>query len=316
MNTADNWRPSSVLKLARGRAPCSAIVHDDRILVLGDHTDSGEIVSVSQNRDQLPRLPSARSSNLGVVVDGRHLYMVGPQPNSATGATHWVVYQSDLSSHLNSTLTRVVNFFFSSFWKPITTLPYNGMSLVVMSNGGSNASILAVGGWHMVHSKKSSWFGVSSPTATPLPYVQQLDLATRQWSPLPDLNTSRRDHAALEISGCVVVIGGKDDRDKSLATVEFLDYGRGDRTWRDAPPLSIARHCFGATVVGSCLVVAGGYRNGARLVSVEYLDWHDLGAGWRRLPNLWKQHLPPSTSTTFVGATRNCFLEHCWQRPH
>lgn len=293
MRTADNWRPSSVLKLSKGRAPCSAITKDDRILVIGpsafDNGDPGELVSILQERDQVPRLPSGRSSHVGFTLHDNYLYMVSPQANAATASTDWVLYKSDLDAHLESTLTRVVNFFFSSFWKPVNTLPYTGMVLIPITRHNRRPSVLAIGGWHNVQSTRSSgWFGSTSTTttATPLACVQELDLATQRWTPLPDLLTARRDHAVVEIGGCVVVLGGKDASDKSLALVEQLDCASTSGTWRNLPPLSIARHNFGVTVAGSCIVVAGGFRNSARLVSVEYLDWHDLDAGWRRLPDL------------------------------
>ena len=112
--------------------------------------------------------------------------------------------------------------------------------------------------------------------------VSRLDLEARTWTEMPRMPTRRRGAAAIEMEGCLYVIGGRNGPSNTRA-VEKFDLRTED--WSVLPPLNHARaYCTAATALSTgpgagpgarCIYVLGGSDE----LSVEKFDanmWEDF----------------------------------------
>ena len=104
-------------------------------------------------------------------------------------------------------------------------------------------------------------------------------LSGGRWRPIPPMSGPRFGACSVIIDNEMWVMGGQDDDDNDLATVEV--YSPKTNSWRSCTPMSQRRDGAVAGVVGGRLVVAGGdCRGDGRLSSVEAYT----GTEWTPLP--------------------------------
>ena len=83
-------------------------------------------------------------------------------------------------------------------------------------------------------------------------------LCKSRWRPVAPMRGPRSDACSVVIDNEMWVMGGVDDGDRTLATVEV--YSPKTNTWRLSTPMSQRRHEAVAGVVDGRMVVAGGFR--------------------------------------------------------
>ncbi len=104
-------------------------------------------------------------------------------------------------------------------------------------------------------------------------------LCKSRWRPVAPMRGPRSDACSVVIDNEMWVMGGVDDGDRTLATVEV--YSPKTNSWRPCTPMSQRRRNAVAGVVGGRLVVAGGFCDGhGHLTSAEAYT----GTGWTPLP--------------------------------
>ena len=103
-------------------------------------------------------------------------------------------------------------------------------------------------------------------------------LCKSRWRPVAPMRGPRSDACSVVIDNEMWVMGGLDEDNNVLATVEV--YSPKTNSWRSCTPMSQRRKDAVAGVVGGRLVVAGGYCGGYYLSSAEAYT----GTGWTPLP--------------------------------
>ena len=97
----------------------------------------------------------------------------------------------------------------------------------------------------------------------------------------PDSGQRRSHHAAVELEGKLVLLGGHDGS-QFLTHVQRFD--AGSQRWEQLPPLRERKKGLAAAVLGGKLFAVGGYNGGNPLSSVEVFDPAD--GGWSPGPSL------------------------------
>lgn len=96
--------------------------------------------------------------------------------------------------------------------------------------------------------------------------VDTYDPSSNTWSQAASLNTPRMYHSAVELNGCVYVIGGHSGISR-LSSVECYKSGG---QWVYVSPLPEPRSVLGATVFTGGIYVAGGYNGEVHVNTVYY----------------------------------------------
>ena len=108
-------------------------------------------------------------------------------------------------------------------------------------------------------------------------YSQQL-----QWISLPDMPTARVGHCSVVYQDKIWIIGGKDDINNSIKTIDCYNLRTGE--WEsEVSELIHARYNAAAVVYDNKIFVIGGHNNRKILNSVEYYDPDD---------KKWKEFTP------------------------
>lgn len=263
-----------MIKLSKGRSPCSAVEWKDKIVVIGggDHS-AGDVLSASQPLRNIPTCSSRSASAFSIaLVDDRYLYVVFRKWSNGEE-----LFVADLNQ-LDSMFSRALNFLLGNFWERVTAM--EGLQSCLIAYEGS---VYAVGGF--VNQTGNGWFASTIEVA--VPWIRKYDKASGCWIGLPDMIHARRDMAAVVVNNYLYAIGGKDSQDKALASIERLDLSRPTSGWQEMAPMKSPRYSFGATVVNdSTLVVAGGLQKHNRLTRVECLDLSKPRPSWQSLPEL------------------------------
>jgi len=114
-------------------------------------------------------------------------------------------------------------------------------------------------------------------------YALDTSLPEGRWKTCPRYETRRTDAALVAADGKLYVVGGADERNRPIRTIDVYDAQRAE--WETlTTPLWIARTRAAAAVVGRTLVVCGGERRpwfGLRYLSNSF-EVYDLDAGQSR----------------------------------
>lgn len=139
-------------------------------------------------------------------------------------------------------------------------------------HGGTGGVVIVCGGWKNAD--------------TAVDTVEQLDLATGQWTLLPSMLTSRAGCAAVIVdNNKIVVTGGYSIYGYCLSTAEMFDVST--QTWSSLPSMKERRDASASCVVGRCvMVVGGGESSTSPSRSCEVLNMDKLGEGWTSFPDL------------------------------
>jgi hypothetical protein len=113
--------------------------------------------------------------------------------------------------------------------------------------------------------------------------AEVFDPETNKWSETGSLVTKRGGFTATLLpTGEVLLVGGYDDRDSSLASAELYDPVAG--RWRAAAPMRVARFWHTATSLpdGNVLVVGGWYDDWLQMQvrETEIYDWRSGTWSW------------------------------------
>lgn len=138
--------------------------------------------------------------------------------------------------------------------------------------GGTLGTVIVCGGWKNAD--------------TAVDTVEQLDLATGQWTLLPSMLTSRAGCAAVVVDNTkIVVTGGYSNYGYCLSTAEVFDVST--QTWSSLPSMKERRDASAACVVGKCVVVVGGGESSTSpSKTCEVLNMDKVGDGWTAFPDL------------------------------
>ena len=90
------------------------------------------------------------------------------------------------------------------------------------------------------------------------------------WRPGKNPKARRSAHAAVELAGKLVLLGGRDGQHQWLKHVQSFD--PSSQTWQDLPPLREPRAALAAATLGGKIFVVGGYDGSSVLCSVEIFD--------------------------------------------
>lgn len=120
--------------------------------------------------------------------------------------------------------------------------------------------------------------------------AQKKNPAWKAFSP-PTLPTRRYGCVGCVLRGAspqLLVLGGADYDDRSVATVDALAIGKkgdGEGDWTSLPPMQQSRQRFGAVVLadGRSVLAVGGVEMGIRLASCEL---YTAGGAWEQVPPL------------------------------
>jgi Zinc finger, C3HC4 type (RING finger)/Kelch motif len=211
---------------------------------------------------------------------------------------------------------------YSLFWRPVAELENSGSAIT----GDANL-IFSLGGYTPLSPKFYEIFAPKERVSCGARMLRldhhhhhahddhDHDGAAAGWIRLPDMNTRRKNMAAVVAGGFLYALGGQDEHGKPLATVERLDlstmmmsqnhhhHDHGMMVWEPAPPMMTARYNFSVAAMGDFIFVAGGQGDsgGGVLNSVEYLqqhtaNTHDNDEVWKMLPNLLLPRMGASLS--------------------
>ena len=122
--------------------------------------------------------------------------------------------------------------------------------------------------------------------------VEALDLNTKIWSQLPELQEPRAEFAAVAVGCIVVVLGGWNSTGDPIAAVQALDLSKDRWSWQDPdpwfllPPMpSGCRIALAAASVENTVVAMGGATcDGDAVATVEALDM--VTREWYTLPDM------------------------------
>ena len=100
--------------------------------------------------------------------------------------------------------------------------------------------------------------------------VECFDPSTGVWTNINPMNETRQWPGVAVLGDKLFTMGGKDNEDNILSSVECLDLSVPNSAWTPAAPMTRPRRGFGVAVTGGKVYVIGGYRN-AR-TSMECFD--------------------------------------------
>lgn len=119
--------------------------------------------------------------------------------------------------------------------------------------------------------------------------VYRMDMDTKKWTQICDMNVYRHSHCACALNGRIFVIGGKGKYESILLSVECYD--PATEGWFFVP--SLPKPIFGASAaaLGPNIIVAGGIACEAEkpsILSVQNVvySFNPTSAGWTRLHQL------------------------------
>ncbi|XP_016658264.1 ring canal kelch homolog isoform X1 [Acyrthosiphon pisum] len=117
-------------------------------------------------------------------------------------------------------------------------------------------------------------FGVGSSNTKNSECVKMLDLhsQTSSWLPMDDMSIGRMGLGVGVLNNCVYAVGGYDDTNYSLNSVEVFDVSIQE--WRTLSSMSSMRSYVGFGILNNLLYAVGGYDSSSmqRLKSVECYD--------------------------------------------
>lgn len=122
----------------------------------------------------------------------------------------------------------------------------NKKKIVVMIPGGVNANDIQI---HM--------------------FKADLDVWSRPY--IPDLEESKKNYSIYANNGGFYLVGGTDDSNHTLATVNHFDTHK--EVWWEMPPMLNARHSCGLVELNGELYAVGGICSGVELYSVEKFNF-------------------------------------------
>ena len=97
--------------------------------------------------------------------------------------------------------------------------------------------------------------------------IESYDPSSNTWSTSPPINTPRMYHSAVELNGCIYVLGGHTGVTR-LVSVECYKSGQ----WGFVASLPEPRSVLGAVVFTGGIYVAGGYNGEKHVNTVNYYD--------------------------------------------
>jgi len=92
------------------------------------------------------------------------------------------------------------------------------------------------------YSAAVKWNGTVVVTGGLYPFtasVEQFHPKTNQWTALPDLQIARKGHALVNIDSCLYAIGGLNEDEEPLSSIE--KYNLGSKSWKLVSTLPTAR---------------------------------------------------------------------------
>ncbi|KAF8791918.1 Beta-scruin like protein [Argiope bruennichi] len=122
----------------------------------------------------------------------------------------------------------------------------------------------------------------------PMKTCYSFDLSTRKWRKLPRMHHSRMYHGAAALDGKIYVVGGKDDSDSMLDSIEVYD--PESNKWQELPD-SLNAPTMGLEVCahnGQLWVIGGMVQNGGKTDLVKDVRCYDpVAKAWNAdVPNL------------------------------
>mmetsp|Transcript_11901 Transcript_11901/g.23893 ORF Transcript_11901/g.23893 Transcript_11901/m.23893 type:complete len:317 (+) Transcript_11901:286-1236(+) len=123
------------------------------------------------------------------------------------------------------------------------------------------------------------------------PQSEYLDLKDIRagWKKLPDMLTKRERFGCAVWDGKLMVIGGRMKMLRHCTSGEYLDCNDIGAGWRQLPNMQTERAEFGFGVWDDKLLAVGGEKHKPsppRQKTGEYLDLKNIGAGWKKLPDI------------------------------
>ena len=100
--------------------------------------------------------------------------------------------------------------------------------------------------------------------------AERYDPSTNTWTPLKSFNQRISLAAAVTFQGLLYVIGGEDESDEQVSTVQR--YNPDTNLWQEVAPLSIARRGVCAVADRNSLYAIGGHGTSGNLEIVERFD--------------------------------------------
>ena len=132
--------------------------------------------------------------------------------------------------------------------------------------------------------------GCDVSTHEPTNRVAVYSPSQRSWTqPYPPLNTACYLPAVSTYHQCLVVAGGRDDRNTDLATVEILDISVSHCQWLSATGLPVRCSLMSAAITHGTLYLLGGSL-GKKVLSVSLSALDKPPAQWRTLPDAPLEH--------------------------
>ncbi|KAF8793756.1 Beta-scruin like protein [Argiope bruennichi] len=107
----------------------------------------------------------------------------------------------------------------------------------------------------------------------PLPLKESYKFVFKneEWLPLPLMNNARSLHAAVIFNNLILIIGGKDEENKILSSIEKYDASKNK--WEEFTPLPEPRMAMGAVSCKDALWVAGGITSVGDNISLVDSIW-------------------------------------------
>lgn len=266
------WAPAGSMRQPR-RGHQAVVLPDGRILVAGG-IGAGEILDSAELYNPALRAWTVTGS-MGVARLGHSLTVLPGGGVLAAGGT-------STSDAIRPIASAEVYDPGTGRWSPVASMNAARFEHTATLVDGR---VLMAGGLGLRPSGNGPTAGGPEMVTSPLASTERFDPVVRQFLPSGDLRAARSNHAAAVLPDrSVLVVGGVggQDADRSLASVERFDPGRG--TWSRAPNLTQARSGATATGLpdGALLVTGGDAVSGASqrsLASAELLD--PAGTTWR-----------------------------------
>ncbi|XP_053376722.1 beta-scruin-like [Mercenaria mercenaria] len=123
-------------------------------------------------------------------------------------------------------------------------------------------------------------------SSVPRNTVFRMDMDTKKWTQISDMNVYRHSHCACALKGQIYVIGGRGKYDSVLLSVESYDPKTDG--WYFVPSLPEPMFAASAVTLGSRMIVTGGIgtnRNNPSALHVlnTVYSYNTISNGWTKL---------------------------------
>jgi dihydrofolate reductase len=119
---------------------------------------------------------------------------------------------------------------------------------------------------------------------TTISSVERYDIPNNKWEMVnSNMNMERWNHAAVKVGNKVYIIGGEDENNNYLDSMEIFDVSSNTFQQGNIPKLPIALSYMSAIAIGKWIVVTGGYNNDDVHIADSYV--------YDTEQNMWKDDI-------------------------